>query len=198
MSGQSPPCYMWAKHFKAFRLRPDKLKTVGEPVEDEMRSGDTASVAEPSDQVSALMAERDQLQDLVLRRQAEFENFRKRVQREQMEFAEYASMEAVKALLPSLDDFERALKAAPAEAQGDEFVKGVELVYQRMLEALKKLGLEPIDTVNQKFDPHSHHAVEMVENNEIEDHTVLDEYQRGYNFKGRLLRPAMVKVSVQK
>ena len=90
------------------------------------------------------------------------------------------------------------MKAVPEGPESSEFVKGIELVYQRLLESLKKLGLEPVETVNQKFDPHSHHAVEMVENSEVEDHTILDEYQRGYNFKGRLLRPAMVKVSVQK
>jgi molecular chaperone GrpE len=167
-------------------------------MEEDVRSVDTASVEEPSEQVAALIAERDQLQDLVKRRQAEFENFRKRAQREQMEFAEYAGMEAVKALLPSLDDFERALKNAQAAGDSGEIMKGVELIYQRLLESLKKLGLEPIETANQKFDPHSHHAVEMVENDEVEDHTILDEYQRGFNFKGRLLRPAMVKVSVQK
>ncbi len=167
-------------------------------MEEEVNSGDTASVAEPSEHVAALTAERDQLQDLVMRRQAEFENFRKRAQREQMEFAEYSSMEAVRALLPSLDDFERALKSAPTGPESSEFVKGVELIYQRLQESLKRLGLEAIETANQKFDPHSHHAVEMVENSEVEDHTILDEYQRGYNFKGRLLRPAMVKVSVQK
>ena len=167
-------------------------------MEEEVSSGDTAPVAEPSEQLAALTAERDQLQDLVMRRQAEFENFRKRVQREQMEFAEYSSMEAVRALLPGLDDFERALKSAPAGPESSEFVKGVELIYQRLLESVKKLGLEPIETANQKFDPHSHHAVDKVEDSEVEDHTILDEYQRGYNFKGRLLRPAMVKVSVQK
>ena len=167
-------------------------------MEDEVNPDDTASVAEPSEHLAALTAERDQLQDLVMRRQAEFENFRKRAQREQMEFAEYASMEAVRALLPSLDDFERALKSAPAGPESAEFVKGVELIYHRLQESMKKLGLEPIATANQKFDPHSHHAVDKVEDNEVEDHTILDEYQRGYNFKGRLLRPAMVKVSVQK
>ncbi len=167
-------------------------------MEEEVSSGDTAPVAEPSEQLAALAAERDQLQDLVMRRQAEFENFRKRVQREQMEFAEYSSMEAVRALLPGLDDFERALKSAPAGPESSEFVKGVELIYQRLLESVRKLGLEPIETANQKFDPHSHHAVDKVENSEVEEDTILDEYQRGYNFKGRLLRPAMVKVSVQK
>jgi molecular chaperone GrpE len=173
---------------------------------------DTAAVTESSEQLAAVTAERDQLaqerdqlakdkaelQDLLLRRQAEFENFRRRVDRDRAEFAEYASMEAVRALLPTLDDFERALKAAAASDSADtEFVKGVELVYQRLMESLKKLGLEPIDSRDGKFDPHIHHAVEMVQNDELDDHTILDEYQSGYNFKGKLLRPAMVKVSVK-
>ena len=103
-------------------------------MEEEVSSGDTASVAEPSEQLAAVTAERDQLQDLVMRRQAEFENFRKRAQREQMEFAEYASMEAVRALLPSLDDFERALKAVPAGEESGEFVKGVEYVRENRVD----------------------------------------------------------------
>ena len=167
-------------------------------MEEEVNSGDVASVAEPSEQLAAITAERDQLQDLMMRRQAEFENFRKRAQREQMDFAEYAGMETIRGLLSTVDDFERALKSAPAGAESAEFVKGVELIYQRLIESLRKQGLEPIETANQKFDPHTHHAVEMVENEEVEDHTILEEYQRGYNFKGKLLRPAMVKVSVQK
>ena len=74
----------------------------------------------------------------------------------------------------------------------------MELIYQRLSDALKKLGLEPIDTQGQKFDPYLHHAIEMVESEDHEDHTILDEYQRGYNFRGRLLRPAMVKVAIKK
>ena len=173
---------------------------------------DTAAVTESSEQLASITAERDQLvqerdalakekaelQDKLLRRQAEFENFRKRAERDRMEFSEYAAMEAVRALLPTLDDFERALKAAGASENGDnDFVKGVELVYQRMMDSLRKLGLEAIPTKDEKFDPHVHHAVEMVQNDELEDHTILDEYQAGYNFKGKLLRPAMVKVSVK-
>jgi molecular chaperone GrpE len=176
-------------------------------MQDDIRSensSDTAAVAESPDQLATVTAERDQLardkaelQDLMVRRQAEFENFRRRTERDRMEFVEYASMDAVKALLPMLDDFERALKAAATTDEASDLVKGVELIYQRLLESLKKLGLEPISTPDQKFDPHVHHAVEMVQNDEVEDHTILDEYQRGYNFKGRLLRPAMVKVAVR-
>jgi molecular chaperone GrpE len=149
-----------------------------------------------------LAAERDQLakekrelQDLLQRRQAEFENFRRRVEREKTEVFEYAGMDTVKSLLPILDDLERALKVESADK---EYARGMELIYQRFYDVLKKLGLEPIATKDGQFDPHVQHAVEMVETDEYPDHTILEEYQRGYNFRGRLLRPAMVKVAVKR
>ena len=97
-------------------------------------------------------------------------------------------------MLPILDDFERALQV---ETPDKTYVKGMELIHQRLFDALKKLGLEPIVAQGEPFDPHVHHAVEMVETEDVPDHTVLAEFQRGYNFKGRLLRPAMVKVAVE-
>jgi molecular chaperone GrpE len=103
-------------------------------------------------------------------------------------------MEAVRALLPVLDDFERSLKVESADK---EYVKGMELIYQRFYDGLKKLGLEPIVSAGQAFDPHIHHAVDMVETEDAPADTVLEEFQRGYNFKGRMLRAAMVKVAVQ-
>jgi molecular chaperone GrpE len=142
-----------------------------------------------------LLAEKNDLQDRLLRRQAEFDNFRRRAEREKSDVLEYANTETIRALLPILDDFERALKI---EAADKEYVRGMELIYSRLSESLKKLGLEPVVSTEQPFDPHIHHAVDMVETEDIPDHTVLEEYQRGYNFKGRLLRPAMVKVAVTK
>lgn len=142
-----------------------------------------------------LAKEKAEFHELLQRRQAEFENFRRRVEREKAEVFEYASMDAVKTMLPILDDFERALKA---ESSDKEYARGMELIYQRFSDVLKKLGLEPISTKDSLFDPHLHHAVEMVETDEPPDHTILDEYQRGYYFKGRLLRPAMVKVAVKR
>jgi molecular chaperone GrpE len=100
----------------------------------------------------------------------------------------------VKDILPILDDFERALQV---ETKDRNYAKGVELIYQRMSETLKKLGLEPIETTGQEFDPNVHQAVERVETDEAEDQSILGEFQRGYNFKGKLLRPAMVKVAVK-
>jgi len=139
--------------------------------------------------------EKTDLLDRLLRRQAEFDNFRRRADREKAEVIEYANSESVGAIVPILDDFERALKV---ENTGSEYSRGMELIYQRLSDALKKLGLEPISAKGQKFDPHIHHAVDRVETADAEEDTILDEYQRGYNFRGRLLRPAMVKVAVKK
>ena len=139
-------------------------------------------------------AERAELWDRFLRKQAEFDNLRKRVAREREEILQFAAMETVHGLLPVLDDFERALKA-PVE--GDEYRKGVELIYKRLYDALVQAGLAPIETAGQQFDPHSHQAVDTVRSDHHEDHAIVEEYQRGYQFKGRLLRPAMVKVAVR-
>lgn len=141
----------------------------------------------------ALRAERDELRDTLLRRQAEFDNFRKRIERDRVEQSQYASMEVVGDLLPILDDFERALTA---DSGSPEYAKGVQMIYNRMAETLKKTGLEPIETAGKPFDPHLHQAIERVETNDAPDNTVIGEFQRGYHFKGKLLRPSMVRVAV--
>jgi len=155
----------------------------------------------PEGQLAALAAQRDQLAaekaeltDRLLRFRAEFENARRRGERERSEYLQFAAMDLVKDLLSVLDDFERALQVETADAS---YAKGVELIYQRLYETLKKLGLEPLEAVGHPFDPNLHQAVERVETEEAEDHTVLSEFQRGYNFKGKLLRPAMVRVAVR-
>ena len=153
------------------------------------------------DPVGALTAERDrlaaekaELQDRLLRSRAEFDNARRRFDRERSDYLQFAAMDLVKDILPILDDFERALKH---ETSDREYAKGIELIYSRMSENLKKLGLEPIETTGRPFDPNVHQAVERVPTGEAEDQTVLGEFQRGYNFKGKLLRPAMVRVAVR-
>ena len=146
----------------------------------------------------ALKTERDELKELLLRRQAEFDNFRKRSEREKSDFYQYAGMEVVRELLPVLDDFDRARKVETADA---EYARGVDMIYNRLYEAMKKQGLEPIDTQGKTFDPHLHQAVERVVMKEAakdaEDDAIIGEFQRGYFFKGKLLRPAMVKVAVK-
>ncbi len=168
-------------------------------------ASDTASLEDLAVRLEAVTADRDrlaaqvdELKDQLLRRQADFENFRRRVERERNELFEYAGMESARALLPVLDDFERALQAAPKQnGEWVEYVRGIEIIYQRFSDAMKKLGLEPAESVGRPFDPNVHHAIESVETDEAEDHTVLEELQRGYNFKGRLLREALVKVAVK-
>jgi len=140
-----------------------------------------------------LRVERDELKELLLRRQAEFDNYRKRTEKERSEFVQYAGMELVKELLPILDDFDRAMKV---EGGNPEYVKGVQMIHSRMSDTLKKQGLEPIETAGKNFDPHLHQAVERVETKDAAEGAILGEFQRGYNFKGKLLRPSMVKVAV--
>lgn len=153
------------------------------------------------DPLAAIAAERDrlvsekaELQDRLLRTRAEFDNARRRQERERSEYLQFAAMDLVKDILPILDDFERALKVETADRN---YAKGVELIYQRMADNLKKMGLEPIDTAGCQFDPNLHQAVERVPTEEAEDQSILGEFQRGYNFKGKLLRPAMVRVAVR-
>jgi molecular chaperone GrpE len=143
-------------------------------------------------ELEKLKVERDALLDRLARLQAEFENARKRSAREQQEFREYALTEAVKGLLPVLDSFERALQVGANES---ELRGGVELIYKQLEDALAKLGLRPIPAKGEPFDPHLHQAIEMVDTTEADDHQVLEELQRGYKLKDRLLRPSMVKVA---
>jgi len=152
-------------------------------------------------QLAAITAERDQLKkekaeadDRLKRTVAEYENARRRAERDRLDFVQFAAMDLVRGLLPVLDDFERAVKT---ETTDQNYAKGVELIYQRLVETLKKAGLEPIEAAGKAFDPNVHEAVQRVHTEEVEDQTVMEEFQKGYNFKGKLLRPAWVKVAVK-
>jgi molecular chaperone GrpE len=178
---------------------PTELDTEHElpPAEDDAREDGTSSGVQPQvprgGELDKLKAERDTLVDRLARLQAEFENARKRAAREQQEFREYALVDAVKELLPTLDSFERALQISAGDRS--EFRGGVELIYKQLQDALVKLGLRPIPAKGEPFDPHLHQAIEMVDTRDAKDHHVLEELQRGYKLKDRLLRPSMVKVA---
>lgn len=163
----------------------------------EETDGDTPStpLAQPpaESELQKLKVERDTLLDRLARSQVEFDNARKRAAREQQDFREYAVADAVKALLPTLDSFERALETSAGEKS--EFHDGVELIYKQLQDSLAKLGLQPIRAEGEPFDPNLHQAIEMVDTTEVKDHHVLEELQRGYKLKDRLLRPSMVKVA---
>jgi len=169
--------------------------------EPDVRTETPEAPADLAAQVSALTSERDgaaaeieRLKDVLARRQADFENFRKRAERDRSEFVQFSGMEFVREMLPVLDDFERAMKV---ECTDSGYTKGIQLIYTRLYETLKKMGLEPMDTVGKKFDPNQHQAIERVETDQADDQTILGEFQKGYNFKSKLLRPAMVKVAVR-
>jgi molecular chaperone GrpE len=155
------------------------------------KTAERPAAAAAEDELKTLRQERDVLYDRLARLQAEFDNARKRAAREQAEFREYAVADAIKALLPILDSFDRALETHA----GEENFRGVELINRQFHDALAKLGLRPIPAAGEPFDPHLHQAVEMVDTSEVPDNTVLEELQRGYKLKDRLLRPAMVRVA---
>ncbi|MGH9491395.1 MAG: nucleotide exchange factor GrpE [Terriglobales bacterium] len=137
--------------------------------------------------------EREQLRQQLLRSLADFDNFRKRMRREHEEQRLHGVQEAVRLLLPAGDNLDRALSHPAASAA--DLRRGIELTGRQWAEALHKLGVEPVPTVGETFNPHWHQAVEMVDTREAPDHTVIEELQRGYQLQGRLLRPAMVRVA---
>lgn len=161
---------------------PGKVSATGE-------SGDAAIACEK------LKQEKQELYDRLLRKQAELDNFRKRIERERQEFVQHATADLIRALLPVLDGFERALAHRDASTP-EQFIQGVELIHRELLETLSRAGVEPVDAQGETFDPHLHQAVETVEASGYGDQEIVEELQRGYKLKNRLLRPAIVKVAV--
>jgi molecular chaperone GrpE len=168
-------------------------------LEHELPAGEGEDVAtsgvndgEGAAETEKLKAERDALIDRLARLQAEFDNARKRAVREQQEFREYAAADVIKNFLPMVDSFELALKAS---GDAGDFRSGVELIYRQFQDALQKIGVQPIVAVGQVFDPRVHEAIEMVDTSAVPDHHVLEELQRGYKYKEKMLRPAMVRVA---
>ena len=141
-----------------------------------------------------LLAEKQELYERLLRKQAEFENFRKRIQREREDFLAHAAADLIRALLPVLDGFDRALKHRDPRVP-EQFYQGMELIHRELFEALRRAGLRPVETVGERFDPLVHQAVETVEVPGARDQDVVEEVQRGYKLRHRLLRPATVKVA---
>jgi molecular chaperone GrpE len=163
------------------------------------RSAEAQAVAaEPAKadaEMAKLTADLEELRQTLLRRQADFENYRKRIEKERFEDSKRATARVIEGLIPVLDGFEHAL-AAHREAEYDNYRKGFELIYKQLLDNLAKLGVERIDPFGKSFDPHLHQAVDRAETAEHKDGTILQVFQPGYVFHGRVLRPAMVRVAV--
>lgn len=148
--------------------------------------------AEHVSEVEKLRAERDMLIDRLARMQADFDNARKRAMREQQDFRDYALADTIKTLIPVLDSFDRALKSSPEKS---EFHVGIELIHKQLQDVLARIGVQPVSAAGQQFDPRYHEAIEMVDTEDARDNEVIEELQRGYKLKDRLLRPAMVRVA---
>ncbi len=156
---------------------------------------DSASAA-LAEQLAKLQAEKEELRSTLIRRQADFDNYRKRLERERLESGQRAVAKSVEALLPVLDAFERAL-AAHDDPAYEEYRRGFELIYRQLWDALARHGLQRIDAAGQMFDPHFHQAIERLETEDHDEGTIVEAVQPGYKFGDRLLRPAIVRVAVR-
>ncbi len=154
-----------------------------------------ADSANADAELTKLTADLNELRQTLLRRQADFENYRKRIEKERADDFKRTTARLIEGLIPIIDGFEHAL-AAHRETEYENYRKGFELIYKQLLDNVTKLGVERIDPVGQQFDPHLHQAMDRTETAEHEDGIILQVFQPGYLFHGRVLRPAMVRVAV--
>ena len=180
-----------------FSAGPENLN---EDPSDPAGVGNSAQAAESADslseQIQKLQAEKQELMNTLVRRQADFENYRKRIDKERHHDRNRGVEVLIESILPVLDAFDRALDQA-GDSASEEYLKGFELIRRQLSDLLAKQGLKRIEAVGKEFDPHFHHAIERVETHEHPDGVVIAEMQPGYVFHGRVLRPAMVRVASQ-
>ena len=166
---------------------------MSEPIDPQDTTADTEAPQEAGS-AEALQKERDDLYDRLLRKTAEFDNFRKRVERDRKDMIEWAAADVIGDLLSIVDDFDRAL-AAPAPPEAQSFRAGLELIQRQLAELLKKRGVSTIEALGADFDPHQHQAVAYEEVAGAREGEVVDVMGKGYKLGDRLLRPALVKVA---
>ena len=165
-----------------------------EPFEEQDQDPQVQDDAAESVDIAALKAERDALQDRLLRTAAEFDNYRKRIDRERREQSDAAAFSLLSEVLPVVDNLERALQS-PSGPEAAGFRAGVELILRQLVDLLRKRGVTPIEALGADFDPRFHQAVSQEASDAHRDGEVMEEMQRGYMLGERLLRPAMVKVA---
>jgi len=160
---------------------------------------DHPSSADAEAEIQKLIEERESLQDRLLRRQAEFENFKKRAERERSEYTQFATAELIRELLGVLDSFDLAIRNAGSQGTaGENMLRGLDLVYKQLLDTLGRFGLKAIEARGQPFDPNFHQAISTVASDDVPENTIVEEMRRGYTLNGKLLRAAMVAVSAGK
>ena len=173
----------------------EPFETPEESAADAPAEQPDASQPEASIDPVELQRQRDDYYDRLLRQTAEFDNYRKRIDRERSQLSEAAAADLLQELLPLVDDMERALKADTGTEATEGIRRGVELIHQQLLKLLGKRGVKPIESLGQDFDPHFHMAVAHEPADGRREGEVVEEFSRGYMLGERLLRPAMVKVA---
>jgi molecular chaperone GrpE len=181
------------KNDEAAATDPVEIGSAGAP-EDPATSSEDGVLGE---QLRKLVAEKEELMNTLVRRQADFDNFKKRVEKERSQERQRGVEYIVEQLLPVLDAFDNALAAAGTSAAASEYAKGFELIRRQLWDVLSKQGVARIEAVGKEFDPHTHHAIARVETTEHAEGTVVGELQPGYTLHGRILRPAMVRVAAE-
>ncbi len=163
------------------------------PEPDSEQSGETSG--EGAGLLEELQKQAEENQQRYLRAQADFDNFRRRTIKEKEELVQYASAKLIDQLLPIMDNFERAFAAAEASSDLESFTKGIEMIFRQLNQTLEGEGLKVMEAVGQPFNPEFHQAIMQVESDEYEEGVVVEEVQKGYMLKDKVIRPAMVKVS---
>jgi len=167
--------------------------------DDAQQGGDgqeiAADAAKADAEVAKLATDLEELRQTLLRRQADFDNYRKRIERERADDSKRTTGRLIEALLPVIDSFEQAL-GAHREPEYANYQKGFELIYKQLVDNVTRLGAERVEPIGKSFDPHIHQAMDRTETSEYPDGTILQVFQPGYVFHGRVLRPAMVRVAV--
>ena len=160
--------------------------------ETEEEKSEAALLQEKVDELQAKLTETE---GRTLRLQADFENYKRRVQMDKQAAEKYRAQSLVSDILPALDNFERAMQVEATDEQTKSLLQGMEMVHRQLLEALNKEGVEVIEAVGKQFDPNEHQAIMQVEDSEFESNAVVEEFQKGYKLKDRVIRPSMVKVN---
>jgi molecular chaperone GrpE len=168
-------------------------QNAGEDQSDDAKLAADSAAADA--EVTKLASDLSELRQTLMRRQADFDNYRKRIEKERAEDSKRATARVIDGLIPIIDGFEHAL-AAHREAEYENYRKGFELIYKQLVDAVTRLGVERTDPLGKQFDPHLHQAMDRTETTTHEDGTILQVFQPGYIFHGRVLRPAMVRVAV--
>lgn len=166
-----------------------------EQQEEQVEEQANTEVSPLEETINELQAKLTDTENRMLRLQADFDNYRRRVQLDKEAAEKYRAQSLVSDLLTALDSFERALKVEVKDESGSALLQGMEMVYRQMMEALQKEGVEAIESVGKPFDPYQHQAVMQTEDSEYEPNTVVEEFQKGYKLKDKVIRVSMVKVN---